>query len=151
MLLIAHRGLTNGPNPTLENSPTQITNSINLGFDCEIDFWKIYNKFFLGHDEPQYEVDESFFFDSSMWIHAKNIQALEWLTGLTNKNLNFFWHQSDDYTITSKGYIWTYPGKIYTDKSICVMPEQFLSIEKSLDLKCYGICSDYVDNLRKMM
>ena len=28
-----------------------------------------------------------------------------------DKSLNYFWHQTDDFTLTSHGYIWTYPGK----------------------------------------
>lgn len=33
---------------------------------------------------------------------------------------NCFWHQEDDYALTSSGYIWTYPDKLLTDKSIIV-------------------------------
>jgi glycerophosphoryl diester phosphodiesterase len=41
MKLIAHRGLTDGPNKDLENSPEQILKAIDQGFDCEIDLWII--------------------------------------------------------------------------------------------------------------
>ena len=36
---------------------------------------------------------------------------------------NYFWHQNDDYTITSKGYIWAYPGKKLNKNAIYVLPE----------------------------
>ena len=38
-LLIAHRGLYNGPDPWLENKPEQITKALTLGFDAEVDVW----------------------------------------------------------------------------------------------------------------
>ena len=34
-----------------------------------------------------------------------------------------FEHQEDDVTLTSEGYIWTYPNKQLTDNSIAVLPE----------------------------
>ena len=82
-----------------------------------------------------------------LWIHAKNIDALHVLGA--DAKLNFFWHQEDDYTLTSQGYIWTYPGKHLMSHSVCVMPEW----DKELDLTtfkpdCYGICSDYVNLIK---
>ena len=56
-----------------------------------------------------------------------------------------FWHQEDDYTITSKGFIWTYPGKSLLTSSICVLPEK--STYKKFE--CYGICSDYILKYKK--
>ena len=53
---------------------------------------------------------------------------------------HYFWHQEDDYTITSKGYIWTYPGKKILPKSICVLPER-VNYKK---IDCLGICSDFI-------
>ena len=32
--------------------------------------------------------------------------------------------KEDDVTITSKGYLWTFPGKKIFKKSICVLPEK---------------------------
>ena len=60
-------------------------------------------------------------------------------------NCHYFWHQEDDYTITSKGIIWTYPGKLLLKNSICVLPELF---NKQI-LNCLGICSDYIQNYKK--
>ena len=53
---------------------------------------------------------------------------------------HYFWHQNDDYTITSKGFIWTYPGKKLLPQSICVLPE--IVNYKTID--CLGICSDFI-------
>ena len=62
---------------------------------------------------------------------------------------NYFWHQEDDFTLTSKQFIWSYPGKPYTSRSIIVMPEQSnLSWESLKVTNCHGICSDYIEKLK---
>ena len=57
-------------------------------------------------------------------------------------NIHCFWHQNDDYTLTSQGLIWTYPKKLLYLNSICVLPE--LGYKGDIN-KCYGICSDYIE------
>jgi len=96
----------NGPNPSNENSPNYIMSAIDKGYDCEIDFWFIKEELFLGHDKPMYKIEEKFLFNSSskLWIHCKNLGALEFVTR-SNGFLNGFWHQQDSYTLTTKGYI----------------------------------------------
>lgn len=55
------------------------------------------------------------------------------------ENINCFWHQNDDMTITSNGSIWVYPGKQPVSQSIAVMPEIFSEVFKD----CEGICTDF--------
>ena len=145
MILIAHRGLTDGPDPKLENRPAKIINSLRSGFDCEIDLWMVNDVLYLGHDAPTYIIEEHFLNNPGLWIHAKNLSALIWLI---TTNLNYFWHQNDDYVITSHHYIWAYPGKELTDRSICVMPEWADPNFQKINKNCYGICSDYVTNIK---
>ena len=145
MKLIAHRGLIAGPDKKLENLPEQILASLRAGYDCEIDVRYIDGKWMLGHDTPDYEVPFKFLEQPGLWIHAKNIEALQKLTATT---LQYFWHQNDDYTLTSHKFIWAYPGKELTPQSICVMPEwDNPSLEGVKEYNCYGICSDYVGKL----
>lgn len=142
MKLIAHRGLTNGPNPDIENSKMQITIALHKGFDVEVDVWYINDVWYLGHDMPLYQTDISFLSKPGLWIHAKNIDALY---QLSKTKLNYFWHQEDHFTLTSHGYIWTYPNNRLTDHSICVMPNWHDGeLRNAKDANCYGICSDYV-------
>jgi hypothetical protein len=147
--LIAHRGLYKGPDKSIENQPKQILDAINLGFDAEIDLWIIDKKFYLGHDTPQYKITAGFLDLPELWIHAKNLDALYWLS---KTNLKYFWHQSDDRVITSNGYIWTYPEKELTDRSVRLMPEwadpEFRTIK---DQKCFAICSDYVSLIKEIL
>ena len=141
MKLIAHRGNLYGPNPTKENSIEYINQALEKGFDVEIDLWYINNLWYLGHDEPQYLVQFSYIHNNKdrFWCHAKNKNALFEL--LRYPSINCFWHQEDDYTITSKNFIWVYPGKELLKNSICVMPERANYSKEELKI-CYGICSD---------
>jgi hypothetical protein len=139
MKYIAHRGNLNGPNPLLENKPDYLNTALGLGYDVEADVWFIDGKFFLGHDRPDYEIDIQYLVNSKIWAHAKNIEALHEM--LKYKSINCFWHQEDDYTVTSKGIIWSYPGKETAGKSVCVMPE---SVNFDCAFKSEWICTDFV-------
>jgi hypothetical protein len=123
--------------------------ALNQGYDCEIDLWILDNQYYLGHDAPTYEIDWKFLENRGLWIHAKNIEAL-YVLGADNR-LNFFWHQEDDFTLTSQGHIWTYPGKSITNNSVVVLPEWHDPEFKNLDLNCYGICSDYILKIKEIV
>ena len=141
MILISHRGNINGPLEKKENSPDYINEALKLGFDVEVDVWVEFGELYLGHDHPKYIINESFLENEKLWCHAKNIESLEYM--LKNKKIHCFWHQNDDFTITSNGFIWTYPNKKLTPRSICVLPE----IQKKFTVNnedFYGICSDYI-------
>ena len=147
MKYIAHRGNMNGPNPTDENKPEYILKALAIGFDCEIDIRFINNEWFLGHDTPNYKIDFEFLLDNAenFWIHCKNIEALNCL--IHHSQFNIFWHQNDDYTLTSKRYIWCYPGKeILPGFLVAVMPEWN---NYYVPTHCYGVCSDFVLDLQK--
>lgn len=147
MIIIAHRANTYGPDEK-ENSVESIERSINLGFDVELDIRIMKNKIFLGHDFPQYEVSKQFLIDisSNAWFHCKDFDALKLFS--TNTKLsktNFFFHNNEDYVLTNKKYVWTYPGKQIFSKSILVLPETLSmnEIDFFIGLKPYGICTDY--------
>jgi hypothetical protein len=148
MILISHRGNTNGKFECYENEPNYIDMAIKRGFEVEIDIWYIDNQIYLGHDKAQYVIDFIWIRDRiyKLWIHCKNINALMYLKD-SGYEFNYFWHQEDDVTITSKGYFWTYPGKQLTFNSIAVMPE-FKNFE-NIDT-AFGICSDFVEKYKKL-
>ena len=140
MILISHRGNLNGPQQSKENSPAYIEKAMAAGFDVEVDVWYSDEKFFLGHDCPQYEISIEFLKDDRLWCHAKNIESLKIML---REGVHCFWHQSDDYTFTSKGYIWGRSHQKLTESTICVMPESITHEEEELRM-CLGICSDYI-------
>ena len=141
MILISHRGNLNGAIKELENKPSYIMDAISKGYEVEIDVNFHNNKIFLGHDEPQYEVELDYLLNEKLWCHAKDIFALEILKKIRAK---YFWHQNDDYTITSNGYFWTYPGINLVKNSICVLPEK----ANYSKIECSGICSDFIQKYK---
>jgi hypothetical protein len=146
MILISHRGNINGRIIEAENHPDYIDDSIRLGYDAEIDVWIIEDKIYLGHDKPQYNVNQMWLYlnKNNLWIHCKNIEAINFFASKL-KSFNYFWHETDTVTLTSKNYIWAYPGKQPIKNSIAVMPE----INNDDLSKCLGICSDYIQNYKK--
>ena len=142
MLIISHRGNLNGPDLNFENSPKKIEDCLFKGFDVEIDIWFSKKVFWLGHDEPQYKMPLNYFNNSKIWYHCKNIKTFR---ELLNLDVNAFYHTHEDFVLTTRGFMWTEPGKELTDKSICVLPEktnQDFSI-------AYGICTDYVNKFKE--
>jgi hypothetical protein len=145
MILISHRGNLVGPNPKIENTPEYIKKAISLGYDVEIDVWIIKNKIYLGHDDPQYFINKTWldFYKKFLWLHCKNIEAINYFSN-NKKSFNYFWHEKDTITLTSKKYIWAYPGKQPIKNSIAVSPELY---NDNLT-HCLGICSDYIQKYK---
>lgn len=139
MIFISHRGNLYGKNKNEENHPDYIKHALSRGYDVEIDIWYKNGSFFLGHDEPNYKIKKSFLNNSKFWCHAKNAEAFYELSKIKS---HYFWHQKDDYTLTSKGFMWVYPKKKYFKNSIVVLTKKTDQLPKN----CYGVCSDFVGN-----
>ena len=141
MIYISHRGNISGKNRDLENTPDYIDRALDLGYDVEVDLWVHGSNLFLGHDCGHSEIDLSFLYERNhkLWIHCKNHSAVDMMS---NTAFNWFWHDVDDMTITSKGFIWVYPGKQPINNSIAVIPELY---EDNIS-NCIGVCSDYIQD-----
>lgn len=155
MKIIAHRGNLNGPDRDTENSPKAIQTALDHGYDVEIDLWYT-SELALGHDGAQYPVDIDFLKKDGLWIHCKNKEALA--IALLN-GLHCFFHDTDKYTLTSKGIIWAYPEHEFsTDaKLVQVMPErQYERTNEKMktginylpSFSFYGVCTDYAEHLK---
>lgn len=147
MKIISHRANIHGPNGKNENQKSSIRNCIDLGYDVEIDIRLIDGKLYLGHDKPDVIItkDELIMIKNKVWVHCKNLEALSFFKQI-DEGFNFFWHEEDSYTLTSKGYIWAYPGKQLSPECICVMPElncPINNIKELRNLSIKGICTDY--------
>lgn len=148
MKLISHRGNISGKNNKMENTTPYIIGAITMGFDVEIDIRVVNDKIYLGHDAADYEIELKLLMElkDHLWVHCKNILALSVL----RKDFNCFFHDKDDVTLTSHGYLWTYPGKQLENNSICVLPE--INIDPYNEYKngkCVGICSDFIKEFSK--
>ena len=140
MFLISHRGNHKAVDSKNENRPQQILHMLHQGYNIEIDVWFTKDRLYLGHDSPEYEVNLKFLQNDKLWCHAKNLAALEYML---LHNVHCFWHQKDDYTVTSRGYIWTYPEKPVCEKSIIVCKNSE-DTKKYSKMNIAGVCSDYI-------
>ena len=135
--IISHRGNLVGPNPELENKPEYILSALDKNYDVEIDVWFVENKIYLGHDRPTYKVDIEFLKQKGLWCHAKNLEAFQYM--IKNK-IHCFWHESDKCVLTSKGFLWCFPGVFLKNGITVVDGKQELEHEKEI----LGVCTDHV-------
>ena len=102
----------------------------------------------MGHDHPQYFIDIEWLENRKdvLWIHCKNREALEKMSS-ASVEFNYFYHECDRYTLTSKGIGWVLVGQIPFSKSIIVLPESINYYDKyegTYDriMSTMGICTD---------
>ncbi len=133
-----------GINESMENCPEYVIESISQGYDVEIDVHIKNGNIFLGHDKPQHEVGPIFLkkFSPSLWCHAKTALALKMLIKM---DMNCFFHETDAVVLTSKKYLWTYPGAELVKGAIAVLPE----IHNDNIEECAGVCSDFVKRYKE--
>jgi hypothetical protein len=143
MIYIAHRGNTDGPDSTTENTPQKLKYALERGYDCELDVWYQKACWWLGHDQPRIRIKIKDLKMPGVWCHAKNLATL---AELLSYDVHCFFHDHDDGALTSRGYIWTYPGKPLTRMSIACLPEWTGKLYVS---GCAGVCSDYIGKIRQ--
>ena len=148
MILISHRGNINGIIPEAENRIDYIEDALRMGYNVEIDIRDKDGKLYLGHDKPQYPLDIDWLEQhyTKLWLHCKDLTVIQKLNELDRIGvyLNYFWHETDTVTITSKGYLWAYPGKQPIKNSIAVLPE----LNNDDVSQCSGVCSDYISRYK---
>ena len=110
MRFIAHRGVFDG-NYTNENTMVQVQLALDKGFDVECDIRVVNGTYFLGHDDAIEEVKKELLRDDRFWCHAKDGQTL---SSLIDDGCHAFFHQDDDYTLTSRSIVWVYLKKAFT-------------------------------------
>jgi hypothetical protein len=146
--IISHRGNINGPVPSLENKPVYIDDAIRAGYDVEVDLWYVSGRYLLGHDTPDYEVRLQWLLNRNqdLWVHCKNLQASQ---QLVNRDIRYFCHTSDPYTIVSPKHLWVHELDLALDTT-CVIPLMTMEDLDSFDFtnKIYGVCTDYPNHIR---
>jgi|694.fasta_scaffold11959_4 hypothetical protein len=142
MKIISHRGNLFGNKVDEENKKSSVVRAIELGFDVEIDFWHTEKGFFLGHDSPEESVTLEWLYEvkDNLWVHSKNLDSIRILK---QTELNWFWHENDRMTITSKGFIWCnynviVPESIIVELDYKILPDTL-----------YGVCTDKPLEYRK--
>jgi hypothetical protein len=148
MELISHRGNLNSINPDLENSPDYIDNAILEGFDVEVDVRCVDGKLFLGHDYPQYEINERWLIDRKrkLWIHTKDFNSLNLLI---RSYTRIFFHEKESHTIIhNTNQIWSHNIDEASENSIIPLLSKEDVLNWNNRKKVYGVCSDYIKLFR---
>lgn len=147
-IVISHRGNLTGPNSVDENNPNAIDDAIALGLQVEIDvrYVEDTNTFVLGHDYPEYDIPIGWLNERrlNLWVHCKNIEAIKVLRN-NNSNLNYFYHDLDECTLTSHGFPWIHPNSLPFSGGIFVLPELSDSYAPTVmsDFELAGVCTDF--------
>ena len=101
---------------------------------------------YLGHDEPTYfiSIDYLTSLKTRLWIHCKNLKASTEL--FRYSGFNYFMHDKDDYTLTTQGYVWTYPKpqNVFSYNQVLLDFYPNVDFEKYKLLGIHGVCVDYV-------
>jgi len=144
MILISHRGNIEGRNPERENSPDYIIEAIDQDFNVEIDLWGSGGSLYLGH-EPRpncaYQISEEWLINKPLLIHCKNLDALN--SCRKNRRLNFFFHNEDDFAVSTVGWVISHSKIGHVKDAICMLPEIHGIAKHSLNI-CAGVCSDII-------
>jgi hypothetical protein len=147
MILISHRGNISGKNKKRENTIEYIQEAIDNKFLVEIDIISSNNKYFFGHCKKSIKenLDINFLLKNSknLLIHCKDLESI---LLLQNFNLNYFYHNNDNYAISSKKWIISHSKNFANqliENTIFMLPEKF---NKDINIfrKCFGICSDVI-------
>jgi len=149
MKIISHRGYLDGENEIQENNPIYIDECLSNGFDVEVDLRLNSNKFYLGHDIEKYIISIDWILERKefLWVHCKDIYSIQYLIE-SELDINYFWHENDLFTITSKNYLWAYPNKKVYQKAVNVLPEKNWGFKKIVEEQIFAICTDYPKKYR---
>lgn len=154
MKIISHRGNINGKVLEKENKPSYLDCAIFSKIEVETDIRWIDNKFYLGHDNPDYIINEEWILKRKeyIWFHCKNLEAAQKLETLS-KDIKYFCHTNDPFISTSTNHFWVHDFTSNLNNQ-CIIP-----LLDEIDIKnfnnkiVYAVCTDYVNfckyNLRQ--
>jgi len=145
MKIISHRGNINGVVIDKENRPSYLDCAIQSGYEVETDIRYINGEYWLGHDTPDYKINESWILNrtENIWFHCKDLNSTIQLKKLS-KDIKYFCHSQDPYVLTSTNHLWVHDLSLNLDET-CIIP---LLDENSIinfsNKIVYAVCTDYV-------
>ena len=151
---VCHRGNLESKFVPDENRPDILDRRIRDGFGVELDVWCSEDQYWLGHDEPQYEVSFDWLMKdgAKKYIHCKDGPTFEHLLlqcGREGYNPHLFYHTKEDYALTTRGHVIVHPGVHLLDCSINMMPEMGAEKPWGEYYRAFAVCSDTIRNLRE--
>jgi hypothetical protein len=143
---IAHRGLMDGPNKSIENTIELLESNRRDGIISECDIWYKEEQFWLGHDAPYHIVSHEWIckMKEFLLIHAKNLESFHMLKRIRDQegiDLHIFYHTDEDVVVTTHGACIVYPGLQVYDGWMSMMPECAPLI--NIRGHATAVCSDY--------
>jgi hypothetical protein len=155
MLIISHRGNTNGPGSQCERD--RVEDALLEGYDVEIDVRSIGRRLFVGHDEPLYELPKEWMrslVSTRLWFHAKDESAR---ATLTFDGHRVFVHDDEPSAIVTPDNVsWIHPRFNSVEMPLVGSAAVFLDIggwprvDKAWFLP-YAICTDWCGEWRDLV
>ena len=149
MKLISHRGNFSGIYSDRENKPSYIDTTLSLGYDVEVDIRYVNDKFYLGHDNPDFLVSEKWITERKdyIWFHCKDLLSAQKFKKM-DCEIKYFCHSSDDFVLTSTNHTWVHNLELELDDT-CIIPLlDIKSIENYNNQLVYAICTDFINILK---
>jgi hypothetical protein len=162
MFIISHRGNLQGAHTAKggENSVQAIEQAV---FDhhlyVEVDVWLHDGKLWGGHDGPHHDITpvmKNMALAGKTFFHTKTAETMLYLIEQCvdpkgeyyMRYADMFGHNVDNFALTARKLIWTYPERPLTKRSIAVMPELYRTEEKDGLMAgkishIAGVCTDY--------
>ena len=145
-MIVLHRGNT-GRDSLPENHPDTLKTRKD---SVECDVWFVNYKWYLGHDKPQYLIEniDEFLQSPKNLIHAKDGNTFATLLQYCRErgyDSDIFFHTDEKYVLTTRGNIIAYPGEYIHSNVTCMMPENMgRQLECDERTNMAGVCSDNV-------
>lgn len=156
MIYYSSKGNIKNIDASRENSPDYIEEAIKAGYKVQIDIRLMSdNNFWLGEEEAKYKIEDSFLIKNAknLLIHCRNISSIYTIQEIEvqSKNLNYFFHATDNVAITSKKMIAIFYGKKpIGENSIVMFPEEN-DFQKNELIKSSAICSNSIEFYKKLI
>ncbi len=153
MLYISYQGIFDGKNYEDANTPDQIGRSFNSGFSCMVDVWRIDDTLCVGPEAAPIPVTDKYLQGNRFWIKCGDQETYDWFTTQSLSQYPNYFYQPNSMVnaLTSSNKLWT-PGTVpVNDTSIIALPEiKDRGLLSTVHLRCYGICSTYLNFIKRM-
>jgi hypothetical protein len=144
-VFIAHRGNIHGAEPEFENRRDYMEEALSCGFGVECDVQIHNGALYFGHDEPQDQADYDFLRRPYVFCHAKTVETM---VVLLNSGTHCFWHEKDQLTLTSQGFMWCYPGVYPVNQRAIWLDLEGAETPQIKDTDIFGVCGDNYANIK---
>ena len=154
MLYISYNGIFNGTNFPEIATPNQIGSSLNHGFSCMINIWRVNGQSFMGYDQPLIPVADTFYQGNRFWLSIQNNEMYSWVQSQPAKrypNYFYFPNPAVPTPVATSGGQMIVPGNMPTSTSdIMYLPEiPDRGLLSAVKFRCYGVISNYLTFIKR--